>query len=116
MALETYSWPIQDSGSATTLTQAVRSVGFGDGYKQIAALGINATSRSIPMTHFGKNSEVDTIQDFLLSHTVKAFAITPPGAPKGLYRVDATSITRTPKGPLFSVLSFTLTTANGIYA
>ena len=79
MAVETYSWRSQLGAGAIEYSQTVRAAQFGDGYEQVADNGINSTAIQVPMKHTGTETEVDSIRDFLLAHTVKAFIITPPG-------------------------------------
>lgn len=94
MAVETYIWHSQLGAGAVEYSQTVRSAQFGDGYEQVAENGINSTAIQVPMKHVGADSEVNTVRDFLLAHTVKAFIIT-RREDKGLYRVVADSVRKT---------------------
>jgi len=116
MAVETYKWPVQLGSGAIEYDQAIRSSQFGDGYEQVADNGINSTAIQVPMKHVGAEAEVNTIRDFLLAHTVKAFIITPPGEVKGLYRVVADSVRKNQLNSKFSELTFTIKRAYGVYA
>ncbi len=116
MAVETYSWRSQLGAGAIEYSQTVRAAQFGDGYEQVADNGINSTAIQIPMKHTGIEKEVDSIRDFLLAHTVKAFIITPPGEEKGLYRVVADSVRKTQISSKFAELTFTIKRAYGVYA
>ncbi|WP_333849739.1 phage tail protein [Leclercia sp.] len=116
MAVETYSWRSQLGAGPVEYSQALRSAQFGDGYEQVAENGINSTAIQVPMKHVGAEAEVNTIRDFLLAHTVKAFIITPPGEVKGLYRVVADSVRKNQLNSKFSELTFTIKRAYGVYA
>ncbi len=115
MAVETYRWPCEPAGPAT-YQKTVRSAQFGDGVEQIAEQGINSTMITAPLVHTGLNAEIDQVQAFLERHMVKAFAITPPGNPLGLYRVVADSLTRDQLSENVATLSWTIRHAYGVYA
>ncbi|PRW42431.1 phage minor tail family protein [Enterobacter roggenkampii] len=108
MAVETYSWRSQLGAGAIEYSQTVRAAQFGDGYEQVADNGINSTAIQVPMKHTGTETEVNSIRDFLLAHTVKAFIITPPGEAKGLYRVVADSVRKNQISSKFAELTFTI--------
>lgn len=116
MAVETYSWRSQLGAGAIEYSQTVRAAQFGDGYEQVADNGINSTAIQVPMKHTGTETEVNSIRDFLLAHTVKAFIITPPGEAKGLYRVVADSVRKNQISSKFAELTFTIKRAYGVYA
>ncbi|EAO9635475.1 phage tail protein [Salmonella enterica subsp. enterica serovar Hermannswerder] len=116
MAVETYSWRSQLGAGAIEYSQTVRAAQFGDGYEQVAENGINSTAIQVPMKHIGSESEVNAVRAFLLSHTVKAFIITPPGEEKGLYRVVADSVRKNQISSKFAELTFTIKRAYGVYA
>ncbi|HEC1602972.1 TPA: phage tail protein [Escherichia coli] len=116
MAVETYSWRSQLGAGAIEYSQTVRAAQFGDGYEQVAENGINSTAIQVPMKHTGTEMEVNSIRDFLLAHTVKAFIITPPGEAKGLYRVVADSVRKNQISSKFAELTFTIKRAYGVYA
>ncbi|EAB6507355.1 hypothetical protein DNY65_12500 [Salmonella enterica subsp. enterica serovar Moroto] len=116
MAVETYSWRSQLGAGAIEYSQTVRAAQFGDGYEQVADNGINSTAIQVPMKHTGTETEVNSIRDFLLAHTVKAFIITPPGEEKGLYRVVADSVRKNQISSKFAELTFTIKRAYGVYA
>lgn len=82
----------------------------------VAENGINSTAIQVPMKHVGTDSEVNTVRDFLLAHTVKAFIIEPPGEVKGLYRVVADSVRKNQISSKFAELTFTIKRAYGVYA
>ncbi|HAT7517025.1 TPA: phage tail protein [Kluyvera ascorbata] len=116
MAVETYNWFSQLGAGPIEYSQSVRTAQFGDGYEQVADNGINSTAIQVPMKHVGTDGEVNAVRDFLLSHTVKAFIITPPGEVKGLYRVVTDSIRKNQLSSKFSELTFTIKRAYGVYA
>ncbi|WP_285127726.1 phage tail protein [Leclercia adecarboxylata] len=116
MAVETYNWRSQLGAGPVEYGQSLRTAQFGDGYEQVAENGINSTAIQVPMKHVGTEAEVNTIRDFLLAHTVKAFIITPPGEVKGLYRVVADSVRKNQLNSKFSELTFTIKRAYGVYA
>lgn len=116
MAVETYKWRPQLGAGAIEYSQTVRAAQFGDGYEQVAGNGINSTAIQVPMKYTGTEVEIDTIRDFLLAHTVKAFIITPPGEEKGLYRVVADSVRKNQISSKYAELTFTIKRAYGVYA
>lgn len=116
MAVETYNWRSQIGAGPVEYSQALRTAQFGDGYEQVAENGINSTAIQVPMKHVGTEAEVNTIRDFLLAHTVKAFIITPPGEVKGLYRTVVNSVRKNQLNSKFSELTFTIKRAYGVYA
>lgn len=116
MAVATYSWHSQIGAGAIEYSQTVRSIQFGDGYEQVAGNGINSTAIQVPMKHVGTDVEVNSVRDFLLAHSVKAFIITPPGEDKGLYRVVADSVRKNQISSKFAELTFTIKRAYGVYA
>lgn len=100
MAIEEFKWRTQIQNSpAGEFAYNVRKVQFGDGYSQVAANGINPVSQKWPFTYTGHKDEVMPILNFIRQHTAKSFIWTPPFGQKGLYRVDASSITMTPLSP-----------------
>lgn len=116
MALDQYKWFSQIGSGAIQYRDVVRTAQFGDGYEQVANNGINSVAIEIPMKHTGRVDEVDEIRAFLLAHTVKAFAITPPGEVLGLYRVVADSIQKTSESKYVATLTFTIRRAYGVFA
>lgn len=116
MAVETYNWRSQIGAGPVEYSQALRAAQFGDGYEQVAENGINSTAIQVPMKHVGAEAEVNTIRDFLLAHTVKAFIITPPGEVKGLYRTVVNTVRKNQLNSKFSELTFTIKRAYGVYA
>ncbi len=116
MAVETYSWRSQLGAGPVEYSQTVRAAQFGDGYEQVAENGINSTAIQVPMKHTGTETEVNSVRDFLLAHTVKAFIITPPGEEKGMYRVVSDSVRKNQINSKFAELTFTIKRAYGVFA
>ncbi|MCW7764333.1 phage tail protein [Photorhabdus luminescens] len=97
---EEFKWRTQIQNSpAGEFAHNVRKVQFGDGYSQIATNGINSESQKWPFSYTGHKDEVIPILNFIRQHIAKSFIWTPPFGQKGLYRVDASSITMTPLSP-----------------
>lgn len=116
MAVETFKWGCQLGAGAITYKDTVREAQFGDGYSQVAANGINSTAIEVPLLYSGQNAEIDQVLAFLRAHTVKAFAITPPGEKLGLYRVVADSITRDQLSQKVATLTWTIKRAYGVFS
>ncbi|MCP9269858.1 phage tail protein [Xenorhabdus sp. XENO-1] len=97
MAIEEFKWrtQIQDSPSGE-FKHRVKSIEFGDGYKQVVADGINSETQLWPYSYLGAKEEVAPIFQFIRNHTAKSFIWRPPFGEKGLYRVKSDSITMTP--------------------
>ncbi|KER01504.1 phage tail protein [Photorhabdus temperata] len=109
MAIDEFKWRSQVQNSPTgEFAHNVRKVQFGDGYSQVAENGINSESQKWPFTYTGHKDEVIPIFNFIRQHTAKSFIWTPPFGQKGLYRVDASSITMIP-------LSHTVITINATF-
>ncbi|WP_240042335.1 phage tail protein [Photorhabdus khanii] len=85
----------------------VRKVQFGDVYSQIAIDGINSELQKWPFSYTGHKDEVMPIFNFIRQHTAKSFIWTLPFGQKGLYRVDASSITMTPLSPMALTINAT---------
>ncbi|AKJ41479.1 phage tail protein [Pragia fontium] len=98
--IDTFRWKTQiQNQQQVSYTRRVRSVQFGDGYKQISEDGINSELQSWPIIYTGHSKEVLEVRDFLRAHVVKPFIWTPPFGEKGLFRVSVEPITLTPLGP-----------------
>lgn len=100
MALDTFTWNANIvSGAAGTKTYKVLTAQFGDGYKQVAAYGINNVSQSWPLTFKAlkaDNSDLLSLMAFLDSKQgYQAFYWTPPvlGAVQGIYRCSSFQLT-----------------------
>lgn len=93
MALSTFTWNANIvSGAAGSKKYSTLVAQFGDGYKQVAANGINNVSQSWPLTFKAlkiDNSDLLEIMNFLdANQGFKSFYWTPPvlGAVQGTYR------------------------------
>lgn len=82
---DTFTWLVQ-AGLIGSITGAVRSADFGDGYSQEAADGINPIKGKWPVSIQGYYAEIQPIQDFLDSHVGISFFWTPPMRLQGYYR------------------------------
>lgn len=116
MAVEEYTWDAQIGAGPIKYSDTVRAAQYGDGYEQVAEQGINSTMIEVPLLHIAQTTEANEVKAFLLRHTVKAFIFTPPGDVKGLYRVDATSITDESLSQHVRRLSWTVKRAYGVFA
>ncbi|MDE9448104.1 phage tail protein [Xenorhabdus bovienii] len=78
--MDEFKWrtQIQDSPSGE-FKHRVKSIEFGDGYKQVVSDGINSETQSWPYSYLGAKEEVTPIFQFIRNHTVKSFIWRPPG-------------------------------------
>lgn len=108
MAIEEFKWrtQIQDAPSGE-YKHRIKSVEFGDGYKQVAADGINPETQIWPFMYMGRSDVVMPMFEFIRKHTVKSFIWTPPFGEKGLYRVQPDSISMIPISPTVMKVSAT---------
>jgi len=99
---EIFTWaPLVDpTGDISFRT---RSAQFGDGYKQVAADGINNEQQSWPLTFGGEEEEISQIVAFLRAHKGStAFLWTPPLGVQSLWICP--SFSATPHTPgLYSI-------------
>lgn len=110
-----YKWPLQvQHQPAVTTNVRVRTVSLGDGYEQVAEDGINTRRSSYSLQHIGPVAEIAEISNFLLDGVTTAFYFTPPHGTKGLYRVGADSIARTPISGKVARIDATLTQVFGV--
>lgn len=116
MALETYKWGCQLGAGPVTYKDTVRAAQFGDGYEQVAEQGINSTMIEAPLVHAAQNAEIAEVFAFLRAHTVKAFAMTPPGEVLGLYRVVADSISKEQISEHVATISWSVKRAYGVFS
>ncbi|PIJ49203.1 MULTISPECIES: phage tail protein [unclassified Erwinia] len=97
MAIDTFTWRTQiQNGMEGQFNHRVRSVQFGDGYKQVSGDGINPETQSWPISMAGRKSDMLPALAFIRGHTVRSFIWTPPFGSAGLYRVVADSIRLNP--------------------
>lgn len=76
---ETFDFKRQ-AGASGQITYRVRSVQFGDGYRQVAQDGINNKVQKWPLSFEGSLAEMQVIMDFFDRHYgAKSFLWTPPG-------------------------------------
>ena len=94
--VERFEWSPSVDPTGTS-TFRVREAQFGNGYRQVAADGINSEQQSWPLTFSGDESEVAPIVAFLRRHRgVSPFEWKPPLSPLGLWTCE--SFTATPHG------------------
>lgn len=115
-------WPawwdiqIQDTPSVN-YSRRVTETQFGNGYKQVAEDGPNAETRTFAITFTGQiNEKYHNPQDvckFLRAHVVQPFDFTPPDGERGLFRVDANSISVRTQSKWVQTVTATITTAAG---
>lgn len=93
MALQTFTWGCL-SGPTGTKTYRVLTAQFGDGYKQVAADGINNVSQTWPLSFKSKTlQDIVDIRNFLdEKQGFKAFYWTPPLGVQGVYRCPSIGI------------------------
>ena len=98
MAIDTFKWctQIQNGGGSFTNASNVRSVSFGNGYKQIGSGGYNANVRNYNMTY--TNTNWKEVLDFCFAHIITPFAWTTPQGELKLFVVAQDSISVTPLG------------------
>lgn len=97
MAVETFKWctQIQNNGAAMTVTNNMRAISMGNGYRQVASSGRNTNRRQFGIVYGGKDY-LDVL-DFLYAHTAKPFIWTPPDGRPGIFIVQADTIGSGPK-------------------
>ena len=105
MAIDTFTWPVR-TGASETINIATQEIQFGDGYKQVAGIGINQESATWELTCNGKLADVKTIREFLKSHVIASFWWVNPWGEKKLYRVKKDSIKPVFTNGQFSEISF----------
>lgn len=102
---ETFTWlPTVDSSAS--VIHRIRKAGFGDGYSQSSADGINNRSQSWPVQFYGNEALIGAIMAFLDARKgAESFFWTPPLGVQGYYQ--ATGYAITPAGEGFFTLSAT---------
>lgn len=91
MATDTFGWCVR-IGATETVTTATLQAQFGDGYKQIAGVGINQTMESWDLSCNGKVTDMAAVRAFLKSHVTTSFWWQNPWGETKLYRVKYDSI------------------------
>ncbi|PKH20237.1 phage tail protein [Enterobacterales bacterium CwR94] len=105
MATDTFTWCVRIDANSTE-NISVLSARFGDGYKQVATNGINASVETWNLSCTGTVEEMKIIRAFLRAHVVSSFWWVNPWGDRQLYRVKPDSIAASfPTGQL-SDLSF----------
>jgi phage-related protein len=88
-----FNWPAL-VGMSGTFNFRTRTAQFGNGYRQVAADGINSEVQSWPLTFGGTDDEMQPIADFLRRHKgATAFRWTPPLGTESLWTCPSLSIT-----------------------
>lgn len=106
MAVDTFTWQTQAQPTGAE-NMSVIAVQFGDGYKQVASSGLNATTQSWTLSLTDIKSNVVPIRAFLQKHIITSFFWLNPWGEKKLYRVKADSISSTFITAEVITLSFT---------
>lgn len=88
---DTFTWRTRPGINGTENVNNLTAQ-FGDGYKQIASSGINASVETWNLTWTGRKTEVLEIRNFLRAHVISSFWWTNPWGEKNLYRVKSDSI------------------------
>ncbi len=91
MAIETFIWPVR-TGATESINIATQEIQFGDGYKQVAGVGINEDNATWELSCNGKLSDMAVIRAFLKFHVTKSFWWSNPWGERKLYRVKRDSI------------------------
>lgn len=105
MAIDTFTWCVRTGAGATDSIATMQSQ-FGDGYKQVAAAGINNAAETWNLACSGRTSSMKVVRDFLRSHVTTSFWWVNPWGEKKLYRVRADSISPTFPNGNFVEISF----------
>ncbi|WP_293648987.1 phage tail protein [uncultured Pantoea sp.] len=91
MAIDTFTWCVR-TGAAEEVDVTTMQAQFGDGYKQVAAAGINSVRESWPVTCSGSKAEMATVRAFLKAHVASSCWWVNPWGERKLYRIKADSI------------------------
>ncbi|WP_340618608.1 phage tail protein [Xenorhabdus entomophaga] len=90
--IKTFDFPAR-VGAAGEFEPVVRSVQFGDGYKQTSGDGINARRESWPLSFVGTLPEIEPVITFLREHQGwRAFKWRNPLSELGLYQAGKFNI------------------------
>ncbi|MFD3231647.1 phage tail protein [Rahnella aceris] len=106
MATDTFTWRTQKSAQGTDTVRTLQAQ-FGDGYKQIAANGINASAETWSLNWTGKKTDAVAIRQFLLTHVISSFWWTTPWGDTHLWRVKSDSVSVSFPAGDKATLSFT---------
>lgn len=91
MAIDEFSWCVR-TGATEELNVSTMQAQFGEGYKQIAGVGINDAQESWPVTCSGTREEMELLRAFLKAHVTASCWWVNPWGEKKLYRVKSDSI------------------------
>lgn len=91
MAIDTFTWCPQVQASEQ-LAVATLQAQFGDGYRQVASVGINTAVELWALSCNGNKADMQALRAFLKAHVLASFWWTNPWGEKHLYRVKPDSI------------------------
>lgn len=107
--MDIFKWRTQLQDKAeSAYTQNIREAQFGDGYKQVAGVGINIETESWALSWTSDKKTSLEINEFLRSHIISAFQWENPLGEIALYRVSKDSIK-------YSPLSYNAATVSGTF-
>lgn len=106
MAIDTFTWGVLVGGEEE-LNVATMQSQFGDGYKQIAAAGINTSTATWSLSRRDYLADIAPVRQFLNAHVTSSFWWTDPWGSKKLFRVKADSVRTKWLTESFVELSFT---------
>lgn len=109
MAIETFTKciQVQNSGGSMAVTNNIRSIQMGNGYKQTASSGINTVRRQFQIVYGAK--DYLEVLDFLYKHVYQVFLWTPPDGRVGVFIVEPDSIGAKPVSADVQELTCTFT-------
>ncbi|WP_244922708.1 phage tail protein [Xenorhabdus cabanillasii] len=92
MMIKTFDFPAR-VGTSGEFEPIVRTVQFGDGYKQTSGDGINMQRESWPLSFVGAQSDIQPVMDFLREHQGwRSFKWRNPLSELGLYQAGKFTI------------------------
>lgn len=94
--IDSFNWctQVQNGGGSFTNASNVRSVSFGNGYKQIGSGGYNTNVRTYNMTY--TNTNWNEVLDFCFAHITTPFFWTTPQGDTLMFVIQQDSISVTP--------------------
>lgn len=113
MTIETFSW--QQSGARTRQAKfSLRTVGFGDGYEQVGAAGLNPVQDTWTISVSGPESLIAEVEEFLDRNggAGKAFYWNAPRKGQVLVRVSEGGYSTSDAGGGVSTVTVTFKRAN----
>lgn len=90
-----------------TVTNNMRSISMGNGYRQVASSGLRTNRRQFQIV-YGGDKYLDVL-DFLYSHVDTPFIWTPPDGRPGIFIVVPDSIAASPKAKVLQELTCSFT-------